>query len=265
MQLVDREGTFRGTLLRWQMKQTKNGFPQFVPDIAAEEWYNPETEEFEPWSQYGQELRGYLVLFGANKDGSPLETFHVQNLKDALGWDGLSFESLENGEWGKTKVLFRTCISDFNGKIQIQSIDHADAPPTTELKRMDIGAISAMTAKYADVLKANTSAPRPAAAPKKTRAKKASPPPAAAPAAPMAPPPPAPTNTAPGSVTTKEAAWTAVCDAPGDMTPEDRAALWAVERDKIGSDESKFTPTNWEMLTRVVVTAITITGNDIPY
>ena len=256
MQLVDREGTFRGHLLRWQMKQTKNGFPQFVPDIAAEEWYNPETEEFESWAKYEQEIRGYLVLFGANKDGSPLETFHVQNLKDALGWDGLSFESLENGEWSDKVVLFRTQVSDFTGKIQIQSIDHADAPPVTELKRMDSAALADMTAKYSEMFKANTSSPKPAAAPKKTRATKASPPPAV----PTAPPSPAP-----GSVTTKEAAWTAVCDAPGDMTPEDRAALWAVERDKIGSDESKFSPTNWEMLARVVVTAITVTGDGIPY
>jgi len=56
-----------------------------------------------------------------------------------------------------------------------------------------------------------------------------------------------------------------VCDAPGDMTPDDRAALWAVERDKIGSDESKFSAVNWEMLARVVVTAITVTGDGIPY
>ena len=255
-QMLDRDGVYRGHVLEWAVSKSSGSFPQLVMRLAAEERFNAETGGYEPWNQYEMEIRAYLVLYAANDDGSPKEMFHVQDLKDALGWDGLSFESLENGEWGDKIVMFRTNVSDYNGKIQVQSVGHADAPPITELKRVDTSVLADMTAKYSGMFKANTSAPKPAAAPKKTRATKATPPPAAASAAPMAPPPPAPTNTTPGSVTTKEAAWTAVCDAPGDMTPEDRAALWAVERDKIGSDESKFTATNWEMLARVVVVEI---------
>jgi len=265
MQMLTRDGAFRGHVLEWAVSKSIGGYPQFVMRLAAEEWYNPETNEYEPWNQYEQEIRAYLILFAAEKDGSPKEMFHVDDIKSALDWDGLSFESLENGEWGDKVVMFRTSVSDFNGKIQVQSIGHKDAPPITELKRVDTSVLADMTAKYAGMFKANTSAPKPAAAPKKTRAKKASPPPTDARAVPTAPPPPAPTNTVPGSVTTKDAAWAAVCDAPGDMTPDDRAALWAVERDKIGSDESKFSAVNWEMLARVVVTAITVTGDGIPY
>ena len=265
MQMLTRDGAFRGHVLEWAVSKSTGGYPQFVMRLAAEEWYNPETSEYEPWNQYEQEIRAYLILYAANQDGSPKEMFHVNDIKAALGWDGLSFESLENGEWGDKVVMFRTSVSDYNGKIQVQSIGHADAPPITELKRVDTPALAAMTAKYSGMLTANTSAPKPAAASKKAGTKKASPSPTDARAVPTPPPSSAPTNTVPGNVTTKEAAWAAVCDAKGILSADKRAELWAVERDKIGGDESKFNSTNWEMLARVVVTAITVTGDDIPF
>ena len=115
VQLIDRPGTFRGKLLDWGVSESRGGFPQFVARFAALEYWDEEANQYMPWAEYGQEMQGYFVLYGKDEKGAWKELLNAKQIKEALGWDGLSFESLANGDYSETLVLFRVEDSEYNG------------------------------------------------------------------------------------------------------------------------------------------------------
>ena len=266
---IDRAGTFRGNPVDWGVTETKkNHLPQFVVKLAATEFYDEEKGEYIPWGEYEQEMTAYFVLF-TDKSGAWEEIFHVKSMKDVFGWDGLSFESLANGNYGDLTVLFRVEENEFEGNItlQVQWIDQADSSPTRQLQKMDTKGLAAMTTKLGSALSATAVAPKPATAPKKaTRSRQAKP------KAKKNPTQSAPSGSPP---TVTSAPVTPVPDGPpSDPEPETKESAWAavesisgVDADKLAKtwlgciacfdkSETEFTSDDWATL-RIAVVAET--------
>ena len=290
-QQLDRPGTFRGLPLDWGVSETRNKYPQFVSKLKAMEFYD-ETGELnggEPgwvaWD-YDQEITAFLCLY-TQKDGQWVELMSVDQLKKALAWDGLSFESLANGKYGETMILFRVESENYEGKdrLKVQWIDKADANPIRQLPKYDATKLKGLSEKFAGVLKgaapspakAPASAPGagpkagPAAPPKGKPGPKpkgtpaaapstATKPPAGAPApAPRAPSGPPSSTVAPSAPMTKDQAWEACSTMKAQtVTDEKLAEVWIAEATKIGKAEDQFTPSDWKTLKDAVLAQVAI-------
>jgi hypothetical protein len=289
-QQLDRPGTFRGLPLEWGVSETRNKFPQFVTKIRVMEFYDEAgelTENKEPgwvaWD-YDMEITAFLCLY-TQKDGQWKELMSVDQIKKALAWDGLSFESLANGKYGDTMILFRVESETYEGKdrLKVQWIDKADASPIRQLQKYGPEKVKAMDAVFAGVLKgaapspAKAPASAPGAGPKagpavppkgkpgpkpKAAASAAAPstatkPPAGAPApAPRAPSVPPSSTVAPSDPMTKDQAWEACSTMKAQtVTDEKLAEVWIAEATKIGKAEDQFTPADWAALKDAVVAA----------
>lgn len=286
MVAIDRPGTFRGKPLDWGVSETKNGFPQFTVKLQAQEYFNEGTGEYIDWSEYGQEITAYLVLYSLDKNGQWQELLNAKQIKAAFGWNGLDFESLANGRYEETTVLFRVEESEFNGNVSLKVtwLDRADADPIRQLPKFDAGKLRSLTAKLGSVLQG--AAPTPAKAPVSAKGgKPVTPPtrgpgrpkstpkdsPAAAPAQPAAapstatPPPasPAPAKPAPsGSPSepeTKESAWVAVNEMKAkDVTDEKLADVWINAASAIGKTEDRFTSEDWATVKNAVLKEVSV-------
>jgi hypothetical protein len=144
-QLIDRVGTFRGTILEHAVSTTKNGFPQFVVKVQATEYYDEEGQAWVPWSEYEAQITGFLVLFAEKV------CLNHEQVQKAVGWDGVSYAGLNDLDLKGKVVLFRVEENTYEGKtnIQMRWIDSADADPTRTLKKLDPAALKGLDAKFA--------------------------------------------------------------------------------------------------------------------
>jgi hypothetical protein len=277
---IDRAGTFRGKPVEWGVSESKNKYPQFVVTLRAAEFFDEEAGQYIPWGEYEQEITGYLVLFTKDNAGQWKELLNVAQIKKALGWDGRSFESLANGQYGETIVLFRVEPNEYNGStsLKLTWLDAADANPVKTLPKYDVDKLKAMTSAMGGILSASVPTPKPATAkpvsPRKPGRPKsaegspatpstvkpaapstATPPPVGAPA-PAAPAPsgtPAPATTP----TTKDSAWAAVNETrAADVTEDKLAEVWiavvSTVSSSVGRAEDQFTSTDWYSIQKTV-------------
>jgi hypothetical protein len=287
MNAIDRPGTFRGKITDAGVSDTTNGFPQFVADLNAVEFYDEQTGEWVNWTEYGQSLRAYLVLYSKDKKtGEWVELLNAKQLKKSLGWDGVSFVSLAEGNYADTLVMFRVEEEEYKGNKQLKVtwIDDADANPTRQLKKFDTAKLKALDSQFAGVLgtkaptpsSAPASAKAPAAPPRRGRPPKATPAtPAstgtvapAAPAAPDAPSAAAPAASAPPAQVkgcTKDEAWQEVVTNPrriAAVTDEKLAEIWLAQMELIGKAEDAFGPMDWA---KVRDGTLAKSAEEIPY
>jgi hypothetical protein len=276
MNAIDRPGTYRGKLSEWGVSETKNGYPQFVFKATALEYYDTETGAYVSWAEYEQEIDAYLCLFTKDKNGQWAELLGAKQVKKALGWSGLDFESLANGRYGETLVLFRVEEHEYNGvlSLQVSWLDAADANPVKTMPKYDTAKLKDLTAKMGGALSATAASVAPAkpagkpatppkgkkplpksdVAPKPGAPLTATPPPASP--APAAPAPSAAPAATPVLEMTKDSAWAAVNDMKAaTVTDEKLAEVWVAEATKIGKAEEQFTPVDWWNLKEAVLAA----------
>jgi hypothetical protein len=269
MNAIDRPGTFRGKLSDWGVSESKGGFPQFVARFTAQEFFDETAGGYIPWAEYEQDIVGYFVLYTL-KNGDWEELLNAKQIKKALGWSGVDFESLANGKYDETIVLFRVESHEFNGntKLQVSWIDAADASPTATLQKYDASKLKGLTAKLGAALTGTAAPAKPIgrpltppkgkkAAPKATgEAKPAAPSTATPPPASPAPVPSAPSgNPPPASPTcsTKDEAWAAVNGELKAVSDEKLAEVWIAEVSKLGKAEDAFTPDDWTKVAQLVL------------
>ncbi len=85
-QEIDREGTFRGVINSYWIRDAKEGKATAVAFIGdLQEYYNEETEQWEDWRQYQYEGEGALWII--KKDGS-LNNNAIESLVANCDWDG---------------------------------------------------------------------------------------------------------------------------------------------------------------------------------
>ena len=152
MATINRTGTFRFGIVDAGIGETKNGFPQWLAQLQAVEYYDEDTEQWIDWTQYDErEITCYAVLFGG--DGNP--TLSAKQLQKALGWSGASFEELEYEHVGD--VLFQGRVEEHTYQektsLQVVWIDAYDAEPGRTLQKLDSNGVKKMAAKYASKLR----------------------------------------------------------------------------------------------------------------
>lgn len=165
MSQINRTGTFRGVAIDSGMGETKNGYPQWVAQLQAAEYYDEDTEQWVDWSEYEEkEISGYFVLFGG--DGNP--TLTAKQVQKALGWSGESFQDL-NADFSEILIQFRVEESTYNNetRLKVTWIDSADAEPGRSIQKLDNDAVKKLDAKYAAKLRALSGGPKPKSVPGK--------------------------------------------------------------------------------------------------
>jgi hypothetical protein len=265
--LLNVAGAYRGQMTTSGVGVTQNGFPQFVVGLQAVEFYDEVAQEWVAVDPAGPtEAMGYLVLFGKNDK----ETQNSKQVKLVTGWDGMSFESLNDMDCNGVPVLFRMKEHEYedNTTLQVDWIDEYDASPTRSVKKLDANAAKELTAKYAAVLNV-TKAPvkaasaKPAAAAPAAPAKPApapTPAPAARPKAPSPKAPKPPKATAPTGGCTQTEAWDAVCALRSDKVTTDAVTeVWLKTVEEVcpgNSDAEKITPAQWASIRDKVVAKV---------
>lgn len=191
---VDREGTFRGLITEYGVKQNKkDGTTTYTLSIRAQlhEIFNPDSGEWDDWRAAGVTCDGFLNL--VKRDGGWNEA-QVVSIREHGGWDG-KFISLQEQTWSPSLCQFDVKINSYNGNdsYRIDWLAAYDRVPgglgncTPEVAReMDARLGSSMRALTGNIQRAKTAPSGEPAAP--------APIPQAAPAAPATPPqaPPAP-------------------------------------------------------------------------
>lgn len=165
---IDRAGTFRGNIVESSFGLSKNGFPQFIARLQADEMFLPgengEPGQWVDWSKYDEtEIIGYFILAG--KDGQFGK--NAEQLRKSIGWSGTSFSELDETDYSEIKVQFRVKLSIYNNKPdhQVCWIDHADADPNTTLRKMEKSEVKSLDAKWAKAFKAFSGGTKPKSVP----------------------------------------------------------------------------------------------------
>jgi len=174
MSLIDREGTFRGDVLECGVTTTKNGFPQFVARLRAEQYYDEDEGEWIDWGEYEQEIMVYMVLFGSN--GQP--TLNAERLQKVYGWDGRSLRALNDADYSGVKHQWRVQEKEYNGNtsLQVVWIDVYDAEPGRRVRKLEAKELAELDKKYAAGLSSIAQAREPVKAKKKKKSKPKIPP-----------------------------------------------------------------------------------------
>lgn len=157
-------GTFLFDIVEACICATKNGLPQWVANLKAVQAYDDESGQWVDYSQYeDNEILAYLVLFG--KDGKSL--LNAKQLQKAIGWNGTSFEELDQMDYSGIQIQARLEEHEYEGKtsIRVQWIDHKDADPTRVLQRLDSDALKKLNAKFASGMRELSGGPKPKSVP----------------------------------------------------------------------------------------------------
>ncbi|RKY06310.1 MAG: hypothetical protein DRP65_11940, partial [Planctomycetota bacterium] len=126
--------------------------------------YDEESGEWVDYSGYeDNEIKAFLVLFGHEKQ--PL--LNARQLVKAIGWDGRDFMLLDQMDLSKTQIQGRVGENDYNNKIslRVEWIDHVDAEPGQQLRRLDADELKKLNAKFASGLRELGGGPKPKSAP----------------------------------------------------------------------------------------------------
>ena len=236
--LPTRDGRFKARILDHGISDTgPNSLATFVckfqpnQELLNGEW-EPVDEDFE--------ISGYFYL--EKRDGT-LNTFTLDKLKAALGWDGRDPTWLQEADLSEAIVQITLGYEQYNGqeRIKVQFIDHEDATPNA-VPHADEAVCRAIKTRLGAKLRALAgNAPKSAAKPTSR------PKPPAAPAAPVK------AKTAPVPESTLEEAWAAfadTCQEVGITEQEGMEGLWFRILGELFPDKESddFTPADWGLV-----------------
>ena len=255
MSQINKTGAFRGIILDAGMATTKNGFPQWVAQLEAAEYYDDETKQWIDWTPYEEKhITVYAVLFGG--EGKPLLSF--SQLQKAIDWSGVSFSELATIDYSRIKIQWRveTNLYEGNTTLQVKWIDIYDAEPGRMIQKLDPNKVKELDAKYANALRQASGGSKPkkvetvisALVPvkAKTRGK----------AKPVAPPA-TPLN---ADIWTKEDAWNSAYEVkPGSMDDNTIAEVWLKTIETLGGEKAI---TDWSTVRDAVIEQV---KDEIPF
>lgn len=104
----------------------------------------------------GQAITAYLFLTGKNDTGNKINEINVRSLRDALGWDGTSFASLQEGDWTDVKVQAVIENDTYNGKtsLKVRYVNPRDYAGGAGMKKADDASLKVLDAKFGGMLRA---------------------------------------------------------------------------------------------------------------
>jgi len=288
MSNIDTIGSYRGTITEAALGVTKkSGYPQAIFKLeATEKWVDDKAslEHFgiqEPawvdWSDYGETITAYLVLFKASvSDGEPMvpgenSLLNYELLQRATGWDGAQFDTLNDDSLVDRVIQFRVGENEYEGKtsLQVEWIDEATAPVNRALTKLDADKVTS----FNNLLKVAKKAPAPArpSKPGKATASPAAAKPSSPPAPKAAPRAKAKAKVEEPTTASEEAAalpaecsqmeaWNFVIEHKGDSEDTAVEEAWVTEAGNVAGDrdESALTPADWAKVRDAVVAAVGI-------
>ncbi len=154
MSMVNKAGLYFFKCLAWTMGTSSTGLPEFqlrlgvvsIFDEKAKDWLFPETE--------GMEITGYF--YPVTKENKPNET-QIAMLKEALGWDGASFESLHGLKLAGTKLQGQVKPDSYNGRPTLKLAwiysENYQGPMGPVFERAKDDAVKGLDAKWGAALK----------------------------------------------------------------------------------------------------------------
>jgi hypothetical protein len=160
MSQITKTGTFRGIILDAGIATTKNGFPQWIAQLQATEFYDEETKQWVDWTSYEEKhITAYTVLFGG--EGRPLLSFG--QLQKAVGWSGVSFSELTTMDYSQVNIQWRVETNLYEGvtSLQVKWIDAYDAEPGRAIQKLGLDKVKELDAKYANALRQASGGPKP--------------------------------------------------------------------------------------------------------
>lgn len=116
MSWPDRDGTFTALPLDWSMKYTAEGKPFFDMTFDLVDWTDPDGKKWDWTDRHDMaSAQFYLEL----KAGG-INEFAINQLKDALGWDGLDVEELVNLDWSGKAVELVLAWDEYKGEQRLK-------------------------------------------------------------------------------------------------------------------------------------------------
>ncbi len=168
MGAISREGTFRGVIIDSGVGVSSGGYPQFVANIRATEYFDAQEQEWVDWSEQEEEIMAYLVLFGGNNK----PTLSAKQLQKAFGWAGQSFKELNDADYSEVPFQFRIEVNEYQGNVskQVNWVAEYDAIPGRHVSKLKDTEITKLDKLFAKQLKnfggvQVASAPEPAGKP----------------------------------------------------------------------------------------------------
>lgn len=148
-------GTYIAKLVGWTVEAPPDKCPRFV--ALFETLQIKGTEGFEPCEAH--RINGNFTLINKNEEPNEI---NVRALKDALGWDGASFEALDNGDWSQVEVqiVVGEEQSTADNKIykKVKYLNPRDYAGGRSIEKADAGTIKSLDARYGAKLRAFTGA-----------------------------------------------------------------------------------------------------------
>ena len=192
-QLPERDGKFRGYPIEWGVEPSaKTQSIAFACRWRLTEWHDPVGKAWHPYHHMDREItsRTYFV----KADGTPSPT-GVDQLRTALGWDGVNVLALQDTDWTQRGCSLQVDWDEYQGtqKLKVTWLDSWEGNGSFGggggIKRADAAALQAFQNRLGAQLRATS--PKPSGGP---------PPPPAATAGPRVPaggpPPPPPAKAA---------------------------------------------------------------------
>jgi hypothetical protein len=234
--LPDRDGTYRAYPKEWGVNFTeKNQLAMFVVRYSLSQlWHGGEWCDYR---DYDAEITGYHML--EKRDHTANDTT-IEQLRKALGWDGVDLCKLQDTDWSATCVKITVATEEYEGKKRMTVKWIASLNDEGGMTRKaDKDSLRELQNRLGSSLRALAGA---AASGKGAVAHTPPPPPTAAAATPPAPPQ--------KPAATKETAWEAFRRLMPGQSEEAISAEWwrRLESRLAGRQESEMTEEDWKWM-----------------
>ena len=249
MELINQKGYYRGVITGNAFNQSSGGFPQEELALRADEVYDPDSGEYLPADPEANEITWYGVLIGGNDKF----TANAKQLSKVTGWSGADFMELMEADFTDVPIQFKVKPNTWNEVTTLKAdwIDPIGASPSgNRLTNLDKADVTKLQQRYASVLAANKTAPKPVSAvsaPKTAPKPKTTKPKATKPTATKAP------KTVVGKCNADEAYTACYNLKRDDVTDDALNDIWLAEVAKVNADESKITEPEWYQIKEVVL------------
>ncbi|KKN79123.1 hypothetical protein LCGC14_0343110 [marine sediment metagenome] len=148
------DGTYKARATEWGVAESSTGLPQYFLDFIIHAKWNPDTEEWEDYTEMDESHSGFFCLRG-KKDQ---ELRICKQIAKIFGWEGPSFSELARID--VSEVEFQVRIEENNNPdyadkhpFKVEWLDLADAIPGSGVVVLDDSGLAALDKKYALVFK----------------------------------------------------------------------------------------------------------------
>jgi hypothetical protein len=146
MSLLTKAGRYLASPEQWGIKTEEGKCPQFGMTFLVNSSLDGEEQ-----IEQGQRITGWWTLINTNGGANEIT---LKTMREALGWDGQSFSSLQGGDWTAMEVQIVVEPEEYKGKTTLKVRYMNPRDYAGGLKSADPQAVQSLDAKYGAVLRA---------------------------------------------------------------------------------------------------------------